>query len=148
MYKNIDISYIGYITVKNSCYVKINSLNPLYLIINEVDGYVKEKNGNKYSFFDSANENNELLKKCNELWDGIKNEIETINGSKTSKNSSTEYDKDFMKIIFNSDYNLPLNTKLKPYNLIILIIVIISVFEEHGQFYPQVYLDECLYELV
>ena len=37
-YKNIDICYIGYITIKDSDYVKINSVNPLYLIINEVDG--------------------------------------------------------------------------------------------------------------
>ena len=42
-YKNIDIYYIGYITVKDSYYVKINSVNPLYLIISEVDGYFKEK---------------------------------------------------------------------------------------------------------
>ena len=40
-YKDIDIYYIGYITVKDSDYVKINSVNPLYLIINEVDGYLK-----------------------------------------------------------------------------------------------------------
>ena len=45
-YKNIDIYYIGYITMKDSEYVKINSVNPLYLIINEVDGYIKEENGN------------------------------------------------------------------------------------------------------
>ena len=32
-YKNIDISYIGYITMKNFDYAKINSVNPLYLII-------------------------------------------------------------------------------------------------------------------
>ena len=83
-YKNIDIYYIGYITVKDYDYVKINSVNPLYLIISEVDGYIKEKNGSKYLVFDSTNENNEVLKKYNELWDGIKNEIETINGSKTS----------------------------------------------------------------
>ena len=42
-YKNIDIYYIGYITVKDSYYVKINSVNPLYLIISEADGYIKEK---------------------------------------------------------------------------------------------------------
>ena len=62
MYKNIDIYYFGYITVKDSDYVKINSINPLYLIISEVDGYIKEKNGSKYLVFDSANENNEVLK--------------------------------------------------------------------------------------
>ena len=57
-YKNIDIYYIGYITVKDSYYVKINSVNPLYLIISEGDGYIKEKIGSKYLVFDSANENN------------------------------------------------------------------------------------------
>ena len=41
-YKNIDIYYIGYITMKDSDYVKINSVNPLYLIIGEVDGYFEE----------------------------------------------------------------------------------------------------------
>ena len=91
------------------------------------------------------NENNEVLKKYNELLDEIKNEIETINGCKTSKRSSAEYDKDFMKIEFNSDDNLPVNKTLKLHNLII---VVRSVFEERGKFYPQIYLDECLYELV
>ena len=89
-YKNIDIYYSGYITTKDSDYVTINNVNPFYLIISEVDGYIKEKNGSKYLVFDSANENNKVLKKYNELWDGIKNEIETINGSKTSKHSSSE----------------------------------------------------------
>ena len=43
-YKNIGIYYIGYITMKNSDYVKINSVNPFYIIINEVDGSIEEKN--------------------------------------------------------------------------------------------------------
>ena len=131
-YKNIDIYYIGYITVKDSDYVKINSVNLLYLIISEVDGYIKEENGSKYLVFHSASENNEVLKKYNELWKGIKNGIETINGDKTSKRSSAEYDKDFMKIKFNSDDNLLLNKTLKLHNMTI---VIRSVFEEHSKFY-------------
>ena len=40
-YKSIDVYYIGYITMKNSDYVEINSVNPLYLIIGEADGYIK-----------------------------------------------------------------------------------------------------------
>ena len=52
------------------------------MIISEADGYIKEKNGIKYLVFDSTNENNEVLRKHTELWDGIKNGIETINGSK------------------------------------------------------------------
>ena len=50
-----------------------------------------------------------------------------------------------MKIKFDTDDNLPLNKTLKLYNTTI---VIRSVFEEHGKFYHQVYLGECLYELV
>ena len=43
-YKNINIYYIGYITMKDSEYVKINSVNPFYLIINKVDVCFKEIN--------------------------------------------------------------------------------------------------------
>ena len=46
-YKNIDIYQIGYITTKNSDYVKINSVNPLYLIIDKTDGKIVEKNENE-----------------------------------------------------------------------------------------------------
>ena len=49
-----------------------------------------------------------------------------------------------MTIKFDTDDNLPLNKTLKLYNTTT---VIRSVFEEHDKFYPQVYLDECLYEL-
>ena len=73
--------------------------------------------------------------------DGIKNKIETMNGGKTSEHSSAEYGKDFMKIRFDSDDDLPLNKTLK------LTIVVRSVFEDKGKFYPQIYLDEFLYEL-
>ena len=46
-YQNIGIYYIGYITIKSiTDYENINSLNPLYLIIAEVDGYIEENNGN------------------------------------------------------------------------------------------------------
>ena len=70
--------------------------------------------------------------------DGIRNEIERINGSKEG-----ECGKDFMKIKFNLDNDLPLN---KPLKFHALTIVVKSVFEEHGKFYPQIFLDECLYE--
>ena len=82
-YKDIDIYYIGYITIKKTgdC-ENIYSVNPLHLIIGKVDGYIEKNNGNKYLVFDSTDENKEVLKKYTELWDGIKNEIETINGGK------------------------------------------------------------------
>ena len=46
--KNTDIYYIGYITMKNLDYVNIHSVNLLYFVIDEVDGYVEKSNGNKY----------------------------------------------------------------------------------------------------
>ena len=46
--KNIDIYYIGYITTKSiSDYENINSVNPLCLIVDETDGYIKQSNENK-----------------------------------------------------------------------------------------------------
>ena len=42
-HKSIDIYYIGYMTMKDFDYAKINSVNPLYLIIDKVDGYIEEK---------------------------------------------------------------------------------------------------------
>ena len=60
--------------------------------------------------------------------------------------SSGEYDyeKDYMKIKFNSDDGLLLNKPLKLHNMTI---IIRSVFEEDGKLYPQVFLDDTLYEL-
>ena len=64
----------------------IYSVNPLYLIIGKIDGHfqcnsTEEKNGSKYFVFDFMNETKEV-KKYRELWNGNKNEIETINGGK------------------------------------------------------------------
>ena len=68
-YKNIDIYYIRYITMKDSDYVKIKSTNPLYLIINKVNGHLEEKNENTYLILDFTDKNKEVLKKCTERWD-------------------------------------------------------------------------------
>ena len=139
-YKNIGIYYIVYITMKDSNHVKINSVNPLYLIIGEVDGHIEESNGNKYLTFASGDKNKEVLTKYTEPWDKIKYLIKTINWGK-----SGEYEKDYMKIKFNSDDDLPLNKTLKLHDLTI---IVRSVFEEDGKYYRQVLLDECLYESV
>ena len=107
-------------------------------MIREVCGQIKENNGNKYLVFDSSDENEEVLKKQKELCNGIKNKIENIN------DGECKYGKDFTKIKFDTDDDLPLNKLL---NLHMLTIIVRSVFEDEGKFYPQVYLDECLYEL-
>ena len=61
--------------MKDSNYVKIDSVNPLYLIIGEVDGCIEEKNRNKYLTLVSTDKNKEVLIKYTELCDKIKNLI-------------------------------------------------------------------------
>ena len=73
-------------------------------------------------FDDSVNENKGLLKKYADVWDGIKNEIKAINGGKEN-----DYGKDYMKIKFNPDDDLPLN---KPLKIHAMTIIIRSVFKE------------------
>ena len=58
----------------------INIVNRLYLMIDQMIGHVEEKNENKYLALDDVDENKEIVKKYKEVWDGIKKEIETING--------------------------------------------------------------------
>ena len=138
-YKNIGIYNIGYITIKRiDDYENIYSVNPLYLNVNHTNGYIEEKNENKYLIFDSADENKELIKKYQDVWNGIRNKIEAMG------NGGCDYEKDFMKTKFNSDDNLPLN---KPLKFHIMTIIIRSVFEEDGKLYLQVFLDDALYEL-
>ena len=140
-HKGFDIYYIGYITIKKigDC-ENIHSVNPLYLLVNHASGYIEEKNGNKYLIFDdSVNENKGLLKKYADVWDGIKNEIKAINGGEENNQG-----KNYMKVKFNSDDDLPLN---KPLKFHAMTIIIRSVFEEGGKLYLQVFLDDALYEL-
>ena len=65
----------------------------MYLIARKAIEHIEEKNGSNYLIINSTYENKEVLKEYTEFWDGIKNEIETINGG-----NAGEYGKDFMKI--------------------------------------------------
>ena len=68
-YKNLDIYYIGFITIKKiDDYESIYSVNPLYLHIDHGSGYIEETNGNKYLIFDFVDENKEVLKKYANVW--------------------------------------------------------------------------------
>ena len=112
----------------------------MYLRINHASGYIKENNENKYLIFDySVDKNKEVLKRYADVWGGIKYKIITINGGKEN-----DYGKNYMKNKFSSDDDLPLNKPLKFHNMTI---TIRSVFEEDGKLYPQLFLDDTLYEL-
>ena len=103
-----------------------------------INGYIEENGVNKYLVFDSSDENKELPKKYIDVFNGIRDKIKKI--------SRRECDckKDYIKIKFSSDDNLPLNKPLKFHNITI---TIRSVFEEDGRLYPQVFLDDTLHEL-
>ena len=139
-YSKIDIYYIAYVTVKKIDNCKnINCVNPLYLMIDEMIGDFEEKHENKYLVLDDADKNKEFSRKYEEVWKGIKKEIQTINGGK-----KIEYEKDYMKMTFKSNDDSPLN---KPIKLRLLTIIIRCVISKNGIFYPQLFLDDALCEL-
>ena len=103
-----------------------------------MNGYIEEKGANKYLIFNSTDENKELLKNYNDVFNGIRNKIIEIN------NNECDYEKDYLKITFNSDDDLPINKSLRFRNTTT---TIRHVIEDDGTFYPQVFLDDTLYEL-
>ena len=131
-YKDFDIYYIGYITIKKIGNCKnIHSVYPLYLIMGPATGYFTEKNGEKYLILDE-------IEKYEEVFSKIKSEIEAINSGE-----ETYYEK-HAKIMFNSDDDISLNKTIK---FPTLTIIIRCIFQNGKKLCPQVYLDECLYEL-
>ena len=82
--------------------------------------------------FASTDKNKEALENYAELWDGIKDQIESISGNKP-----IEYKKDFMKIKSESDDDLPSGKIL---NIPLCVIIVRSVFQENNNYYPQVFL--------
>ena len=86
---------------------------------------------NLYLVFTSTDGNKKVLAKFTKLWDEIEHLVETIN-----KGKKGEYEKDFMKVKFNSDVNLPVNKLLK---LHMLTVILRYVFEEDRKYYPQAF---------
>ena len=104
----------------------------MYLIFYSATEYLKEKNGEKYLILDST-------EKYEEVFTGVRSEIETNNSGK-----ELFYEKNCDRTRVDTDDDLPLNKRLK---IPTLIIIIRCVFQEGEELYPQIYLDECLYEL-
>ena len=79
-YKGINIYYIGYMTIKKiDYYESIYSVNPLHLQVNHANGYIEEKNGNKYLIFDDfVSENKELLKNMQMFGMELKTKLMTL----------------------------------------------------------------------
>ena len=89
-----DVYYIGYIT-KNPQW-NVNSVNPLYLMINRIKYHFEEVDGDKYLIISS--ENGDRVQKYQEVFDGIKEIVKKIN----DYSQPIKYDDNYMKIKFNT----------------------------------------------
>ena len=89
----LHIYYTGFVDKKPEW--SVNSVNPLYLMINRFYGFFEPKIGDKYLNIDDTS--SEILKKYNQVFNWIKHNIKKIN------DNASEYEKDYMKIKFNTD---------------------------------------------
>ena len=86
-------------------YIKnLSSSNSLYLVFNNLDAYIEKSGETKYLIFTSTDKKEMVLGDYTEIWDEIKEQIELTSGNKVIK-----YSKDFMKIKFQSDDDLPIS---------------------------------------
>ena len=137
-FDDIDIYYLGYEHKKKSSESNvINSVNPLYLrIVDMKDQFEKGKDDAWYLIISHKDA---VYEKLMDIFESIKNII-------TEKTSDTvEYDKNYMKIKFESNNTLPVD---KDMNIHLATIVIRAIFVQDGKYYPTLFLDDGLYKNV
>ena len=117
----------------NIYYIKYSTLRSFYFVINCLIGYIEEIKGSsdKYLVVSSSLRNNNITSVLNKIWRSIENKINLIIKIK-----------DCNKFRFNFDINLPLNTTIEFRSLVINVSCIIK---KDNEYYPEIYLDECLY---
>ena len=134
---DIGIYYPGYEYKKKitECN-EINSVNPLYLKIKDMKGQFKKGKGDNVRYliiFGDA----DVLRKFANIWRSIRAKIEESTGG------TVQYDKDYMKIKFERNDNLPTDNIVN----MCQVTIIRSGFAQNGKFYLQLFLDDALYEL-
>ena len=136
-FNDIDIYYLGYEHKKkiSECNV-INSVNPLYLRIADMKGQFEK--GKDDAWYLIISYKDEVYEKLMNIFESIKNKI-------TEKTwDVVEYDKDYMKIKFESNNIFSAD---KDVNIHLATIIIRAIFAQDGKYYPQLLLDDGLYEL-
>ena len=114
-----------------------NSINPLYFVINRLFGHIEKIKGSSDRYLVVNINNEKIINVFDKLWKFIENEI-------TSSNSSNKI-KEYYKLRFNSNVDLPLDTLIE---FRALVIIINCIIEKDGKYYPEIYLDECLHDKV
>ena len=117
----------------NIYYIEYSNLRPFYFVINRLIGYIEEIEGSsdKYLVVLSSLRNKNITSAHDKIWGSIKDQI--------NRNIKI---KDCDKFRFNSYIDLPLNTTIEFRSLVINVSCII---EKDNEYYPEIYLDECLY---
>ena len=131
LFKSIELGMYDIKYIKN-----LNSLNTLYLVLNNLDPYIEKSGENRYLIFASTEKNKVMLKNYTKLWDEIKEQIELITGDKVTK-----FRTDVMKIRFKTTDDLPLS---KIINIPVCVVIVSSIFKEDNAYHPQVLLYDCL----
>ena len=124
----VDIYYIGYIV--NKLEYDINSVKPLYLNVKSLLGSVEKIDGSSDRYLVIDKSNIEVINVFNTLRKFVEDKIilDKIDG--------------FDKIRFSSDIDLPLGTLIQ---FKMLTIIIRCIIKKDDKYYPEIYLDECLY---
>ena len=135
-----NIYHIGYVLDPDYDY---NAIKPLYFFVNRLIGFIEkiEGSGDKYLVVASNVRNKNIIIVINAIWGSIENKIKDIIYSFPNNYPNIKI-KDYNKFRFNSDIDLPLNmiTEFRS-----LVINISCVIEKDNKYYPEIYLDECLY---
>ena len=129
---SVDIYYTGYVLEPED---DINSTYPLYLIVKRLLGRIEKIEGSSDWYLVVDENNKEVINVFDKLWKFIKDEITFGNAD----NKKSEYN----KLRFSSNVDLPLDTLIESR---MLTIFINCVIEKDNKYYPEIYLNECLYE--
>ena len=113
-------------------YINYNK-NPFYLAIDDLKGYFKENNGNKYLTMIFKPKSQKMM--YTRIWEEIKKVINEVD-------EFSNYDKNYDIISFDTDDILSLNSIINIYSITI---IIKAVFKDNNKFYPQIYLADCRY---
>ena len=131
-----NIYFIRYVLNPNYDY---NTINPLYFVINRLIGYVEEieASDDKYLVVTMSMRNKKIIPSFDNLWSHIEHKINPNNFNHNIK----DYDKLRFRYI-DSDIDLPTDTLIEFRSLVINVSCVI---EKDGKYYPEIYLDACLY---
>ena len=124
-----------------------HSIKPLHLVINHLFGHIEKIEGSSDRYLVVKINNKKMINIFDEIWKYIKQRI-TADGiwkfveEKFLFDNENNEIKDYNKLRFSSNLDLPLDALIK---FRALTLTVSCVIEKDGKYYPEIYLDEGLY---